>query len=502
MFKVHLLLCFVLFAYGSGNPNSECTWELLSEFCADAGQTKELGTLSMLETCIAAVRQDAECGNRFKYSDGYCGCLKQGEDFCTTEALQLEEVAFELNCKKDFDEEKCNQVVDTDFIHWTHISGEGSNGLLPTAGCTGIEFSSKSTSEQSVTLTGSGVSDATCIGQGSYTFTVVDEFTLEGTDEFSNAFTLTRENGQRCFTGHWIVDGVDYLAHVDANIIQDVVIQQGVSTQEPESECSEYFQQEKNGVGHLEAGQPNKLGFEFTASDSGRLHTISLPLAASYIGYSALGEIVEEAGEVSIAIYKGRGFGNLLRTQNFTAGAVGTCINTECALHDYTFSNPIDVIESETYTVGFSLIASVKRFQAPNSVTETEINMHNGDVAVGGFHYYQHYGNEANPIEDSKRNAWYWNMPEYTCPQCPKVVTRMEEVNGYPLSAYFGTRICPHAAACSEKTLEGAQNWDNLVDVLTSSGSLRRRRSLKNVNDVFEVILDAMNTGEILNLKY
>merc|ERR1711953_741271 len=48
--------------------------------------------------------------------------------------------------------------------------------------------------------------------------------------------------------------------------------------------------------------------------------------------------------------------------------------------------------------------------------------------------------------------------------------------------------VCKHAVAptgCSEETLEAAQMWEDLVEFLL--GKLRRRRSLKNVNDVFEV---------------
>jgi len=67
---------------------------------------------------------------------------------------------------------------------------------------------------------------------------------------------------------------------------------------------------------------------------------------------------------------------------------------------------------------------------------------------------------------------------------------------------------------CSEETLEAAQMWEDLGQETTEaaqkwndlvvflSGKLRRRRSLKNVNDVFGVLSDMMHSGEILNVKY
>jgi hypothetical protein len=56
---------------------------------------------------------------------------------------------------------------------------------------------------------------------------------------------------------------------------------------------------------------------------------------------------------------------------------------------------------------------------------------------------------------------------------------------------------------CSQETLQEAQKWRALVQSLSESlGHLLGRRNLKNVNDVFEVLLDTMHTGEILNVKY
>jgi len=55
---------------------------------------------------------------------------------------------------------------------------------------------------------------------------------------------------------------------------------------------------------------------------------------------------------------------------------------------------------------------------------------------------------------------------------------------------------------CSQETLQEAQKWRALVESLSESLGHLGRRNLKNVNDVFEVLLDTMHTGEILNVKY
>lgn len=318
----------------------ECTWDYSNEFCthSDSGKTKSLETLPGLENCFAAVRHDSECGDRFKYNNAVCACLKQGE-VCTTEALSAGEVAFELDCNKQAD-----------------------------------------------------------------------------------------------------------------------------------SVCSEYSQERSNARFRLVVGEPNERGFEFTASNSGVLHTLRLSLAARYTQdpYKSVEVDGDEVGEVWIAIYKGRGFGSLMRKQKFTAGAKTSCVSRdECALHDYTFSKPIYVNETETYTVGLSLVA------APDNEYVS---------AEGGYDFYQYQATSLP--EESKRNAWYLDG------------NRNRWQMGF--SAYFGTRICP-PAECSLESVEAAQNWDILVDVL--SGSLGLLSGIRNVNDVFEAFWNAMNTGEILNLN-
>lgn len=58
---------------------------------------------------------------------------------------------------------------------------------------------------------------------------------------------------------------------------------------------------------------------------------------------------------------------------------------------------------------------------------------------------------------------------------------------------------------CSQQTIEAAQKWEALVESLSDSfGHLDGpdRRNLKSVNDVFEVLLDTMHSGELLNVKY
>jgi len=60
----------------------------------------------------------------------------------------------------------------------------------------------------------------------------------------------------------------------------------------------------------------------------------------------------------------------------------------------------------------------------------------------------------------------------------------------------------PGETTCGEETLQEAQKWRALVESLSESLGHLGRRNLKNVNDVFEVLLDTMHTGEILNVKY
>jgi len=57
---------------------------------------------------------------------------------------------------------------------------------------------------------------------------------------------------------------------------------------------------------------------------------------------------------------------------------------------------------------------------------------------------------------------------------------------------------------CSQETRDAAQMWETLVGMLSRSLTLTSggRRSLKDVNDVFEALMDSMHSGEILNVKY
>jgi len=88
---------------------------------------------------------------------------------------------------------------------------------------------------------------------------------------------------------------------------------------------------------------------------------------------------------------------------------------------------------------------------------------------------------------------------------------------GFDTQDYQSLLTGPDAFAptdCSPETLEAAQMWENLGEETLAaaqmweelgeslSASLSGRRSLKNVNDVFEVLLDAMHSGEILNVKH
>jgi len=64
--------------------------------------------------------------------------------------------------------------------------------------------------------------------------------------------------------------------------------------------------------------------------------------------------------------------------------------------------------------------------------------------------------------------------------------------------------VAPDAPTdCSQETRDAAQKWEALVESLSGSLTLTsERRSLKDVNDVFEALMDSMHSGEILNVKY
>lgn len=106
----------------------------------------------------------------------------------------------------------CQSVANTLNIHWRATAG-------PSAPCTGIEFTNGTLADAAdgtITMTGTGVSNNTCIGTAAYAFTQTSNFSqLIGSDTASNVpMTLTRGPGEQCFVGTWTL-GVDvYEAHI------------------------------------------------------------------------------------------------------------------------------------------------------------------------------------------------------------------------------------------------------------------------------------------------
>ena len=106
----------------------------------------------------------------------------------------------------------CQSVANTLNIHWQATAG-------PSAPCIGIEFTDGTLADAadgSITMTGTGVSNNTCIGTAAYAFTQTSNFSqLIGSDTAGNVpMTLTRGPGEQCFVGTWTL-GVDvYEAHI------------------------------------------------------------------------------------------------------------------------------------------------------------------------------------------------------------------------------------------------------------------------------------------------
>ena len=106
----------------------------------------------------------------------------------------------------------CQTVANTLNIHWQATSG-------PFTPCTGIETTDGTLADAadgSITMTGTGVSNASCIGTAAYTFTLSgDTLQLTGSDTASNIpMTLTRGPGEQCFVGTWTQAPNVYEAHI------------------------------------------------------------------------------------------------------------------------------------------------------------------------------------------------------------------------------------------------------------------------------------------------
>ena len=116
---------------------------------------------------------------------------------------------------KAYDDDKCGQIAGTQNIHWTLLSKTSGS---PTVGCTGIEFTDLSKSPDSVSLKGTRVSDTQCIGLTEYLLTRTDDPNVITATTEGVVMTFRREEGKKCFTGHWIADGYDYLAYIDISM--------------------------------------------------------------------------------------------------------------------------------------------------------------------------------------------------------------------------------------------------------------------------------------------
>jgi len=108
----------------------------------------------------------------------------------------------------------CALVANTLNFHWEAVSG-------PNAPCTGIEFTNGTIADATdgeISMSGTSVSNSSCIGTASYTLTLSpDGTTLSGFDTKDNVpMTLTRGPGENCFVGHWVLGEQDYLGHIAA----------------------------------------------------------------------------------------------------------------------------------------------------------------------------------------------------------------------------------------------------------------------------------------------
>jgi hypothetical protein len=106
----------------------------------------------------------------------------------------------------------CQSVANTLNIHWRATAGSS-------APCTGIEFTDGTLADAAdgtIAMTGTGVSNNTCIGTAAYAFTQTSNLTqLIGSDTASNVpMTLTRGPGEQCFVGTWTLGADVYEAHI------------------------------------------------------------------------------------------------------------------------------------------------------------------------------------------------------------------------------------------------------------------------------------------------
>lgn len=114
----------------------------------------------------------------------------------------------------EFNPESCDMVKGTLNIHWEALAGRY-------APCVGIEITNGALADAQdgmVEFQGIDVSDSGCIGMDAYELAVSgDGLQLSGATTISNVeMVFTRSPDEPCFVGHWILEGADYLGHIDA----------------------------------------------------------------------------------------------------------------------------------------------------------------------------------------------------------------------------------------------------------------------------------------------
>jgi hypothetical protein len=122
----------------------------------------------------------------------------------------------------DYDPAHCQAVAGTLNIFWDDVTSG-------TSSCTGIEYTDGSLAQAatgSITMTGTSVSNPSCIGTAAYAFTQSgDRMLLAGSDTQDDVpMTLTLSPDHACYVGHWIRGGADFVATISAAPFPQVIV--------------------------------------------------------------------------------------------------------------------------------------------------------------------------------------------------------------------------------------------------------------------------------------